>query len=175
MLATLSVVGRLTLLGVVIAATPSAPKPPAPDRTAPIRDYADCLLRFDRQAVTIVRCARGRFAQPTSLIRFRGRFEARALGRDARRKQEGAAGAVVLEFVRFDFPLLADAESPEDTSAEAQKVAAALRAGVSASTQVRVPLPEGTESIAVYDGRTKRTVRLDLTASAASEGAPRPP
>jgi hypothetical protein len=125
--------------------------------TVPVVDYADLTLDYAAGRVKVTEVKRGRFAKPTALERFRGRFEARAL----RRSGKGGKTEEVLERVQFDFPLLADAEAP-DVSDEQRVLAERLRAGVSARTRVRVPLPDGAEAVAIVDLKTATTAYAEL-------------
>ena len=134
-----------------------APKIPM---TAPVTRYADVTVQVDKQQLKILEVKPGRFDKPTALPRYRGRFTARAV-----------AGEKVLEEVRLDLPLLADAETPDTDEAD-RKFAERLRQGVSVKARVRVPLPEGADAIVIVDGKTNRTSRFTLaTAPAPSPGA----
>jgi hypothetical protein len=137
-------------------------------KTVTVTAYADVQLRYQLGRVVMDHLTLGRFARPTALNRFRGRFRARSL-----------KGGQILETVQFDFPLVAEAEAPDDTTEEAKAVANRLRAGVTSSTTVRVPLPEGTDAVAIEDRDGKRLGRYALTGappgSDASAGAlPKP-
>jgi hypothetical protein len=135
------------LLLFVMIATPASAGPTAPalERAFPaVTEYADLELKYQRAQVALVRATRGRFAQPTRLPRFRGRFKV----------QLSRRGETLLE-VPFDFPLLASAEVPDVMSAEATRAGAQLRAGVTATTVVRVPLPAGVDSAFVCDGERR--------------------
>jgi hypothetical protein len=143
----------LALALFVIFATPSPPSPKANERfTAATVEYVDVELRWSRGQLTILSVKHGRFDKPTALARFRGRFEARALAKGATR-----------EHVAFDFPLLANAET-DDATTESRAIGGRLRGGVTATTTVRLPLPDGADAIAVYDSASKRTVTAPLAA-----------
>ena len=136
--------------------------------TQPVRNYADVLLSVDAEKIVVAELHKGRFDKPTALPRYRGRFLLRAL-----------AGKKVLEEVRVDLPLLADAET-DDASDEARKFAVRLRQNASVKARVRVPLPDGADAIAVVDTKTGRAVTASLSAAtapsphpAAAKGAPR--
>lgn len=101
--------------------------------------------------VNVLAVKPGHFAKPTPLPRWRGRFIVSAL--------KGKKTLVELE---FDFPLLADAESPADTTEEAHKLSERLKRGVTSSTIVRVPLPDGADTIGVWDSATRKTVTAPL-------------
>ncbi len=126
------------------------PPPLAGSHSAPVRAYADLDLRFQGGKLLFVRVVRGTFPRPTTLRRYRGRFEAQA-----------RRGAQLLEAARFDFPLLAEAET-DDVEAEARKAASSIRGAVNANTTVRVPLPEGCDAIVVVDDKTGAQVVVDL-------------
>jgi hypothetical protein len=128
-----------------------------------VTQYADVDARYERGALRILAVRRGRFGRPTSLPRWRGRFVAIV-----------SKGKKSLAEVQFDFPLVAAAESHEDTSPEAQKVADQVRSGVTSSTTVRVPLPEGADTIAIWDAVTRKTIAQPLNGPAESPPAPAP-
>lgn len=148
------------LLAFVIFSTP-APAQPA----ALITAYADVELRFDKGVVTVQRIRAGRFPTPTALPRYRGRFSAIV----AKEKQN-------LAEVPFDFPLLQSAES-DDATPEARALAERVRRGVTSTTTVRVPWPEGADTLVVYDAITQKSVTVPLKASppVAPAGVPRRP
>ncbi len=124
---------------------------PPLDMTQPVTQYADVSLRWDKGALTVERVMRGQLPHAPAFRRWRGRFEARALG----------AGKP-LELVRFDFPLLAAAEVPDEMSAEAAEFGKQLRQGVTATTVVRLPLPDGATAASIYDTETRRAVPVTL-------------
>jgi hypothetical protein len=118
--------------------------------TTPVRDYADVTVQYDKAGLKIMNVRRGRFDKPTALPKYRGRFVAHALGQ---KKQ--------LEEVRFDLPLLADAET-DDATDEARKFADRLRSGTSVKATVRVPLPEGSLVVKIDDSKTTQSVSVSL-------------
>jgi len=124
--------------------------------------YADVALRFADGTVQVVKVTAGRFAKPTALPRFRGRFTAIVA--------HGKKSVVELD---FDFPLLADAESP-DVTEEARKLGQQIRRGVTSSITVRVPWPEGADTLAIYDSLTHKSVNAPLTSPPASPPRPAP-
>jgi hypothetical protein len=131
--------------------TPTSPGPTSAAAKAqrtlpPTLSYADVDVRFQANDVTIVRIRPGRYARPTAQPRFRGRFVAIV--------QKGKQSLVDVE---FDFPLLAPAES-EDATEDAQKLGASFRKNLTSSTTVRVPWPDGADSVKVWDSVTRRTV-----------------
>jgi hypothetical protein len=127
------------------------------DESTVVNEMARITVKYDHGAIRIVRVERVPLGSPERMRRWRGRFEARAV----------TAGKTV-DFVRFDFPLMAEAEAPEDTTAEAAKVGQKLREHVTtATTLVRTPLPAGATSVAVYDTVTKKSTSADLPAAAA--------
>jgi hypothetical protein len=126
--------------------------------TAPVVRYADITVQVDKQQLKIVDVKPGRFDKPTALPRYRGRFAARAV-----------AGDKILEEVRLDLPLLADAET-NDVSDDDKKFAERLRQGVSVKARVRVPLPEGADAIVIVDQKSGRSARVSL-ATAPAPGA----
>jgi len=128
-----------------------------------ISDYLDVQLRWHTATAELIAARRGHFAAPTTLPRFRGRFTLIV-----------ARGNVPLGEVYFDFPLLANAESP-DFSSEAQVLAKQLRDGLqTATTSVRVPLPAGTDTLSVYDNLTRKVTTATL-ASLLAPPTPRSP
>jgi hypothetical protein len=146
----------LTLVVVCLFATPVSTA-----MTAPAGAYDDLDLKFERGKVSVVGVRPGRFDKPTTLRRFRGRFEARVLQRKK-----------ILETIQFDFPLLGAAES-EDVDPEHRALADKFRAGLTTTATVRVPLYEGADAIEIYDAQTRKTVAVDLKAppAGASTGA----
>ncbi len=131
--------------------TPTPPALPKPARDIPgVLAYADVDLRYSRGVVTILKVRPGKFAQPTSLPRFRGRFVAIV--------SKGKTSLVELE---FDFPLLAEAES-SDATTEARALAERLRKGVTSTTTVRVPLQPDADTIGIWDSVSRKTVTAPL-------------
>ena len=128
--------------------------------TAPVLAWADVTVQVDPTHMTLVEVRLGRFDKPTALMRYRGRFAARALG------EKGA-----LEEVRFELPLLAEAET-DDASDEARRFAEKLRQGASVKATVRVPLPEGAQRIEIVD--TLRNQKLKVPLTSAMEPSPSP-
>jgi hypothetical protein len=143
----------LYLLGIVMFCTPQPPVPPA------VMSYADVDARYQRGEVTILAVRRGRYAKPTNAPRWKGRFLGSAL-----------KGGKTLAQVEFNFPLVAEAESPVDVDPEQRKLADKVREGVTSSTTVRVPLPEGADSISIWDSVSRKTVTRSL-----SEPGPKAP
>ena len=133
--------------------TPSSTLPR--DESLLVNETAKLTVKYDHGAVTILRVEREPLPSPQRLRRWRGRFEARAV----------AAGKTA-DFVRFDFPLMAQAEAPEDVTEDAKKVGQELREHVTATSIVRVPLPAAATSVAVYDTFTKKTTTAALPAAA---------
>src|SRR2546429_3297633 len=125
--------------------------PSGADSSALVSEQVKLTLRYDKGAVSILRVERQALKSPARLPRWRGRFEARAVG-----------GGKTLDFVRFDFPLMAAAESPDDATEEAAALGKKLREHVTATTIVKTPLPEGAKQIAIYDSVTKKTISADL-------------
>jgi hypothetical protein len=140
----------IALLALVMFLTPVAAQAPAPLITS----YADVDLRFDKGVVTVQRIRAGRFAKPTALPRFRGRFSAIV----AKSKQN-------LAEVAFDFPLLQSAES-DDATPEARALAERVRKGVTSTTTVRVPWPDNADTLLIYDASTQKAVTVPLKVSA---------
>jgi hypothetical protein len=133
--------------------------PIAADLTRPTTHFADVTLRWDRGALTVVKVTRTELPEAKALRRWRGRFEARALD-----------GKKTLDYVRFDFPLLAAAEAGDEMTAEATAFGRKLRSGVTATTIVRLPLPDGVTAASIYDSETRRT--LPITLPEAPPGSP---
>jgi hypothetical protein len=139
----------------------------APEMTTNVGEVANLTVRWDQHGVSIVRVERALLPRPAPLLRYRGRFEARAV--------DTAHGAdKTLDFVRFDFPLMAPAESRDEMTAEAQAFGDKLRANVTATTIVRVPLPRGATAISVYDTASHKAVSVSL-ASGSSPTTTTPP
>jgi hypothetical protein len=119
--------------------------------TAPVRHYLDVTLQVDAQKLQVVEVKPGQFEKPTQLQKYRGRFAVRAL-----------ANGKLLEEVRVDLPLMAEAET-DDASDEARRFAERLRKNVSVKARVRVPLPDGTDTVLIVDDATGREARLTPT------------
>jgi hypothetical protein len=128
-----------------------------PDWTMEVTQVAKLTLKYEHGDVAILRVDRETLPSPKRLQRFRGRYEARA-----------GDGKHDLELVRFDFPLMALAEAPEDATMEAQELGRKLRENVTATTTVRVPLPPGATTVTIYDTTTKKAVSRSLGAVAAA-------
>jgi hypothetical protein len=118
----------------------------------PTARYVDVDLKLAGGRAQIVATRIGRFAQPTALRRFRGRFTVRVLHDKS----------VLVEYP-FDFPLSAEAEDPDADDATVA-LGDRFRKGVTATTTVRAPLPDGADTLAIYDTQTKRTVTAALDA-----------
>jgi hypothetical protein len=132
------------------------PLPPAGDTTALVRETARLTVRWHAGAATILHVERRTLASPARFPRWRGRFEARALAADK-----------PIELVRFDFPLMAEAEAPDDATAAAKRLGKKLRDGVTATTYVELPLPAHASAVAIYDTFTKKQVVAKLPPAAA--------
>jgi hypothetical protein len=128
----------------------------------PAARFADVELKFQRGQVAVTAVKLGRFEQPTALRRFRGRFAARVL-----------AGKKIVDEVQFDFPLLAAAESSDVDEAN-RALAERLRAGVTATTRVRVPIWDGADGLEIYDAQTRRVLAVALKDSPAAPAAANP-
>ena len=136
------------------------PAPAPGDATALVRETATLTVRWQKGAASILHVERQPLASPARFPRWRGRFEARAL-----------AGDKALEFVRFDFPLMAEAEAPDDATDAAKKLGKKLRDHVTATTYVKLPLPAHATSVAIYDTFTKKQVAVALPPPAPAAGA----
>lgn len=135
-----------------------------PDWTVEVSQVAKLTLKYERGDVAILRVEREKLPAAKKLQRWRGRYEARA-----------SDGKQTLELVRFDFPLMAAAEAPDDSTIEAQDLGRKLRENVTATTIVRVPLPPGATSVTIYDTTTKKTVSRPLPAATAAATTAPPP
>lgn len=113
----------------------AAPTQPAPSASA----YADLELRWSAGTLTLERLTLGRFPSPVQLRRYVGRFEAEVRGHGA-----------VLETLRFDLPLLGEADAGVE-----EKLAETMRAKLTTMGTIRVPLPEGAETIQIRDRRAR--------------------
>lgn len=132
-----------------------------PDWTVEVTQVAKLTLKYERGEVAILRVERETLPSPKRLQRFRGRYEARA-----------GDGKQQLELVRFDFPLMALAEAPEDATLEAQELGRKVRENVTATTIVRVPLPPGATMVTIYDTTTKKAVSRPLVAATSTAATP---
>ena len=138
---------------VTLILTPSSALPR--DETVLVNEVATLTVKWEHGAVSILKVVRTPLPNPERMRRWRGRFEARAL-----------AGSKPLDFVRFDFPLMAAAESPDDVTEDAKKLGQKIRENVKATIIVRAPLPAGATAIGVYDTVTRKTVSADLPPAA---------
>ena len=112
----------------------------APTQSPPAASaYADLELRWSAGVLTLEHLTLGRFPAPVPLRRYVGRFEAEVRGHGA-----------VLETLRFDLPLLGEADAGVE-----EKLAEAMRAKLTTMGSVRVPLPEGAETIRIRDRRAR--------------------
>jgi hypothetical protein len=135
------------------ATVPPKPAAPPPKRAVErVLEYADVDLRFADGAIEITAVRRARFAAPTEIPHFRGRY------RVAAARGKAPLGATERD---FDFPLLADAET-DDQSAEAVAIGRAIRRRAQATTTVRVPLLPEADQVVVTDPRTGRSVSRPL-------------
>lgn len=137
-----------------------APGFPTVEMTSPVQQTATLTVRWQKGSAAILKVERRARIKPTRLPRWRGRFEARAL-----------AKGKPIEFVRFDFPLMAPAEAPDDTTAAARQVGRQLREHVSATTYVELALPPRASEVAIYDRVTRRQVVAPLPESAPAADA----
>lgn len=135
----------------------AAPNQPPPAVSA----FADLDLRWSGGVLTLEHLTLGRFPTPTPLRHYVGRFEAEVSGHGA-----------VLETLRFDLPLLGEVDSGIE-----EKLAETMRTKMTTVGVVRVPLPEGAESIRIRDRRAKTgsppALEIPLSGSRASGPAAR--
>ena len=131
------------------------------DETTLVNETARLTVKYDHGALSILRVERQPLPSPQRMRRWRGRFEARAVG----------GGGKTVDFVRFDFPLMAQAEAPEDVTEDARKVGQKLREHVTATAFVLAPLPPAATSVAIYDTVTKKTATAALPAPSAAPPA----
>jgi hypothetical protein len=127
------------------------------EETAIVQEQAKLTVRYEKGIVSILRVERQPMKSPARMPRWRGRFEARAVG-----------GGKTIDFVRFDFPLMAAAEAPDDVTEDAAKLGRQLREHVTATTIVKAPILAGATQVAIYDSATKKTVTADLPAASPS-------
>jgi hypothetical protein len=118
--------------------------------------YLDVTVRWQRGRVTVERVEAGRFDKPTAIKRWTGRFEARA-----------RAGKRILDAVRFDFPLLGDADSGNQGA-----LADKLKENTVATAKVRVPLPDGADAVEVADRHGGPAVPVPLPSRPPDAGTP---
>lgn len=156
MLASLFTVSLFLTPTLLLTPTSTLPR----DETSLVNETAKVTVKYDHGSITILRVEREPLPSPQRMRRWRGRFEARAV-----------AGGKTIDFVRFDFPLMAQAEAPEDVTEDAKKVGKNLREHVTATTVVRVPLPPAATSVAIYDTVTKKTATAALPAPGAAPPA----
>lgn len=144
---------------ITLALTPSNALPR--DETALVSEIAKMTVRYDRGTVSILKVERQALPSPERMRRWRGRFQARAV----------AGGGKPVDFVRFDFPLTAPAEAPDDVGEDAKRLGQKIRENVRATMIVRVPLPAGADKVAVYDEVTRKSVTADLPPTATAPPA----
>ena len=136
-----------------------------PTKPPLVTAWMDLTLRFSEGRVTLVRVASGRFATPTRLPRWTGRWAIDVL-----------AGERVIDRVVFDFPLLGAADAGNEQVLDRE-----LRARTSSETVVRVPLVEGAEALRVVERKDdkllyKATIaELDASEKARKAEAPATP
>ena len=140
--------------------TPTAALPR--EESTLVTEMARLTVKYERGVTRILRVERVPLASPQKMRRWRGRFEARALG----------SGGKVIDFVRFDFPLMAQAETPDDTTADAARLGQKLREHVTATALVKLPLPAGATQVTVYDSTTKKTATAELPPAGGTSSPP---
>ena len=139
---------------VTLALTPSTTLPR--DETALVNEVAMATVRWDHGTLSVLKVERFTLPSPERMRRWRGRFEARAMAGEGK----------PVDFVRFDFPLMAAAEAPEDVTEDAKKLGQKFRENVKATVIVRIPLPPGATAVAIYDVVTRKSVAADLPSKA---------
>jgi hypothetical protein len=133
---------------------------------ANVTAYADVEVCWSGGDVKVQKVKAGRFAKPTEIKRFRGRFTAIV----AKEKK-------AINEVDFDFPLLS--ADPEEATDEAKRLGETVRKGLTTCTTVRLPWPEGADTLVIYDNATRKEVKAPLKESssappaASPSGAPR--
>ncbi len=130
------------------------------DETALVSETARLTVKYDHGNLSILRVERQPLPSPQRLPRWRGRFEARAVG----------ANGKPIDFVRFDFPLMAAAEAPEDATEDAKQLGQKLREHVTATTIVRAPIVPGATTVAIYDTVTRKSASADLSTAPPAAG-----
>lgn len=128
--------------------------------------YLDVSLKWSRGKITVEKVEAGRFDKPTALKRYLGRFEARA-----------TAKGKPVDSVRFDFPLLGDADVGEQRDMDRR-----LKANLSTVTKVRVPV-DGADAVTIADTHDPKSVNVNVNlpanendgVSAAPPAGDRPP
>lgn len=149
-----------TTLALVIFFTPLNTL--ARDKTvANVTAYADVEVCFSGGDVKVQRVKAGRFAKPTEIKRFRGRFTA-IVAKDKKALAE----------IDFDFPLLS--ADPEEATDEAKRLGETVRRGLTSCTVVRVPWPEGADTLVIYDNATRKEVKGPLKETSAAPPAASP-
>lgn len=124
--------------------------------TVEVSQVAKLTVKYDAGAVSIIQVERQTLPAPKRLRRWTGQYEARV-----------GDGKKTLDYVRFDFPLLAPAESADAMGDEAVQMGKRMREHVTATTTVEVPLPPGAATVSIFDGATQREVMTQLDATAA--------
>ena len=119
--------------------SPLPAPPPAPRAPRATIRYVDLVCRYVRGTLSVERASFGQFATPTVLRRFGGRFEARILV---------TGGAQPIDVLRFDFPLLADADAGVNA-----ELAERMKVNTTSQVTVRVPLPLDSAILEIVDRR----------------------
>jgi hypothetical protein len=140
----------LLLVGTAARSEPRPPAAAAPATPPPASAWIDVTCRWANGRLTVEKVERGAFDRPTVTRRFVGRFEARVSGRGR-----------LLDVVRFDFPLLADADAGVQRALDEK-----MKAHVTTTARVRVPLPDGADAVAIADSHGGRPVPVPLAAAA---------
>jgi hypothetical protein len=146
---------RRALAAIVLSSTVFAAEPRPPSATR----YVDLTLRWARGKISVEKVEAGRFDSPTVMKRFSGRFEARV-----------TAGGKPVDSVRFDFPLLADAD-PGVMGDMNEK----MKAGATSVAKVRVPLTDGADALALYDLREEKPQPIKVPLPPDAPAGARPP
>ena len=152
-------IALLSALPVFAEPRPSPTPTPVPSPKPPLATaFVDVTCRWQKGRLTIERVERGSFPTPTVTKRFLGRFEARVRGQGK-----------PLDATRFDFPLLADADSGVRGDLDAE-----LKANLSTTTRIRVPLPDGADEVLIVDLHGGAAVPVPLTTPIANRSATAP-
>jgi hypothetical protein len=116
-------------------------------------DYLDLRLSLAKGRVTVDKLTKGRFAKPTRLRRFRGRFEIHLF-----------TAGLLRDVVRFNFPLTAAVGEPPVPSSNRLGLGLGLSKGVNrARTKVRIPFDARINRLVIVDTLNKKKFKVDLS------------
>jgi hypothetical protein len=124
---------------------PTWPNPDDPPALV-TKEFISVFLSYHHEQLKVGQLTRGQLKKPQVLLpRFDGRFEIRLL-----------SGKLLLDIIRFEFPLMGAAKEQEGA-------ALGLDRGISASTSVKIPFNETITGATIVDRQTHKAYSLDLS------------